>query len=247
MIRGFFAGVGDLLRGFAYWRRRPGLMLLGLIPAALVALVLVAGFVALGFTVDDIVRWLTPFAEEWDAAWATALRVAVGAALITAAVMLTVVTFTAVTLAVGDPFYERIWSAVERECGGEVPAGAGFGRAVASSIVLVVLGLLNALLVLLVGLIPVAGAILATVSGIVLGGRLLARELTGRTFDARNLTGRQQRAALRGHRARMLGFGIATQLLFLLPLGAVLTMPAAVAGSTLLARRVLDGSPRTLA
>jgi CysZ protein len=36
-----------------------------------------------------------------------------------------------------------------------------------------------------------------------------------------------------------LGFGIATFVCFLIPLGAVLVMPAAVAGATLLSRRVL--------
>jgi CysZ protein len=34
----------------------------------------------------------------------------------------------------------------------------------------------------------------------------------------------------------MLGFGVATQLCFMVPLGAVATMPAAVAGATLLGR-----------
>lgn len=246
-IRDVFAGAADLLRGFAYWRRRPALMLLGLVPAALVALALLAAFVALGLTVDDLVIALTPFADRWDAFWAVSVRVALGAAVVAAAALLTAVTFTAVTLAVGDPFYERIWRAVEQEAGGEVPDGAGFWRAAASSATLVGLGVLNAVIVLLIGLIPVAGSILAAVCGVVLAGRLLGRELTGRAFDARNLDRRERRTLMRGHRARLLGFGVATQLLFLLPLGAVLTMPAAVAGSTRLARRVLDSSSGALA
>jgi CysZ protein len=40
----------------------------------------------------------------------------------------------------------------------------------------------------------------------------------------------------------VLGFGVATQLCFLVPLGAVATMPAAVAGSTMLARELLDAN-----
>ena len=48
---------------------------------------------------------------------------------------------------------------------------------------------------------------------------------------------------MRRHRARVLGFGVATQLCFLVPLGAVATMPAAVAGSTLLARSLLEDAP----
>jgi len=248
VIRSLLAGAGDLLRGFAMWRTRPGTMALGLVPAAIVALLVLAALVALGATVGDLVTWMTPFADSWDAGWAIALRVAVGAALFGATILLAAVTFTAVTLTVGDPFYERIWRAVETDEGGEVPdEGPGFWRAAVSGAVLVGVGALNAALVLLVGFVPVVGSVTAAVLGVVLSGRLLARELTGRAFDARGIDGGERRRMLRGHRARMLGFGVATQLLFLLPGGAVLTMPAAVAGSTLLARRVLaddDASAR---
>jgi CysZ protein len=48
---------------------------------------------------------------------------------------------------------------------------------------------------------------------------------------------------MRAHRARVLGFGVATQLCFLVPLGAVATMPAAVAGSTLLAHSLFGREP----
>ncbi|WP_353808892.1 EI24 domain-containing protein [Agromyces sp. SYSU T00194] len=243
MIGDLLAGAGDLLRGFAFWRRRPGAMALGLVPAAIVALVVLAALVALGATVGDLVTWITPFADAWDAGWAIALRVAVGAALFGATILLAAVTFTALTLTVGDPFYERIWRAVETEEGGAVPEeGPGFWRAAATGAALVGFGVLNAGLVLLIGFVPVVGSVTAAVLGVVLSGRLLARELTGRAFDARGLRAAERRRMLRGHGARMLGFGVATQLLFLLPGGAVLTMPAAVAGSTLLARRVLDGS-----
>jgi CysZ protein len=37
-----------------------------------------------------------------------------------------------------------------------------------------------------------------------------------------------------------IGFGAATFICFLIPLGAVLVMPAAVAGATLLARRLFN-------
>ncbi|HEY6800895.1 MAG TPA: hypothetical protein VI121_09645, partial [Agromyces sp.] len=57
---------------------------------------------------------------------------------------------------------------------------------------------------------------------------------------ARGIARSGRRALLRGHRAELLGFGIATQLCFMIPLGAIVTMPAAVAGSTLLARSALD-------
>ena len=36
MVGRFFSGVGMLLRGFGFWGRRPAVMMLGLIPAAIV-------------------------------------------------------------------------------------------------------------------------------------------------------------------------------------------------------------------
>jgi CysZ protein len=85
----------------------------------------------------------------------------------------------------------------------------------------------------------------APVLGILLSGRLLAMELSSRAFEARGIPSTDRRRLLRGHRAKLLGFGVATQLCFMVPLGAVLTMPAAVAGSTILARSVLDAASTT--
>jgi CysZ protein len=91
----------------------------------------------------------------------------------------------------------------------------------------------------LVGLVPVAGPVLAAVLGALLGGRLLATELTGYAFEARGRGLTERRRALRGRRARVTTFGAVTYLLFLVPFAAVVAMPAAVAGATLLAREVL--------
>ena len=46
-MREFVRGMALLGRGFGYWRRRPGLMALGLIPAAIAGILLLAGIVAL--------------------------------------------------------------------------------------------------------------------------------------------------------------------------------------------------------
>jgi CysZ protein len=70
-------------------------------------------------------------------------------------------------------------------------------------------------------------------------GWILAVELTGVPFQRRGQRLRDRRAALRGHRPMALGFGAAVFVCFLIPLGAVLLMPAAVAGGTLLSRRAL--------
>jgi CysZ protein len=78
------------------------------------------------------------------------------------------------------------------------------------------------------------------VLGAMVGGWVLALELTGVPFERRGLRFRHRRAMLRQRRAMALGFGMATFVSFLVPLGAVFAMPAAVAGATLLSRRLFE-------
>lgn len=216
-------------------------MLLGLVPAAIVFAVLVWGLVALGIGLPGLVDWATPFADGWDEFWRNAFRALVAVVVFAAAAVLAFVTFTALTLIVGDPFYERIWKRVESHVGGEVPAeGPSFWSGVRGGLVLMLQGLVSAAAVAAVGFLPVVGGVAAAVLGSVLTGRILARELAARALDSRGLTFADRRALYRRHRWRLLGFGVATQLCFLVPLGAVATMPAAVAGATMLARRMLD-------
>jgi CysZ protein len=239
--RSFFRGAADLVRGFGFWSRRPGVMALGLIPAAIVGIVLLGGLIALGAFLPQIVDGLTPFADAWPDAWATAVRIAAGTALLGAAIVLVAVSFTALTLMVGEPFYDRIWRAAEADIGGPVPdSEGGFWRSVGDAVGLIARGLLAAVLAGLVGLIPVVGGVLGSVTAISLTGWLLADELSSRALSARGILARDRRRLRRAHRARFLGFGVATQLCFLVPLGAVFAMPAAVAGSTRLVRTVLD-------
>ncbi|GAA5153639.1 EI24 domain-containing protein [Microbacterium pseudoresistens] len=243
MISEFAAGIGTLLRGAGFWKKRPGLMSLGLVPALIAAAVLLAALIPLAAFLGPISDAVTPFADGWADGWRAALRIAVSAVILIAALALAAAVFTALALVIGDPFYQRIWRAVEEDRG-SAPAGEGsFWTTVGEGLRLVITGLLVSILVLLVGLIPVIGGIAAAVLGVVLTGRVLARELTGRAFDARDLDSQQRAALIRGGRARTLGFGAATQLCFLIPLGAVLVMPAAVAGATMMARDLLDRSP----
>ena len=240
-MREFFRGIGFLLRGFGWWRRRPGAMALGLVPAAIVALVLGAGLTALGFALPDLTSSATPFAEDWVPFWRDFLRFGIGAAAFGGALVLAIVSFTALTLIVGEPFYERVWRTVETDLGGPVPhEDYPFWRSVVDGLSLVGRGILVALLAALVGLIPVVGAVLGFVTGVLLTGWLLADELSSRSLTARGLTRAERRRLLGAHRARALGFGVATQLFFLIPFGAVVVMPAAVAGSTALSRSLLD-------
>jgi CysZ protein len=242
-MREFLTGAGLLLRGLGQWRRTPGAMALGLIPGTVVGLVFAAALVAWGLVLPGLVDDWTPFADTWPSFWADVVRTAIGVASFGAALLVVVVSFTAVTLAVGEPFYDRIWRATERSATGTVPdADYGFWRAVADSVRLILRGILAAALAWVIGLIPFVGGALGFATGVALTGWLLADELTSRSLSARGFDRRARRAIIRANRARALGFGVATQLCFLVPLGAVAVMPAAVAGSTLWTLSALDGT-----
>jgi CysZ protein len=165
-------------------------------------------------------------------------------------VLLAVFSFVAVTLAVGDVFYERIWRAIERQRGGEPPEleepfWRSVVRGIGSGLRLLALTATVGILLFACGFIPVVGQTVVPVIGAIVGGWLLSVELTGYSFDARGFTLRQRRRALAGDRAAALGFGVVTYLLFLVPFAAVIIMPAAVAGATLLARDTLAGDTRS--
>jgi CysZ protein len=236
----FLAGARLLGGGWSWWRRRPGTMARGLIPAVIVGAVVLAALVALVANLGTIGDALTPFADGWSPGWERAAELAAQGVVLVGSVVLVVVTFTALTLAVGEPFYDRIWRAVEQDTTGAVPEGStGVWRGAADGVALVARGLVAAAIAGLLGLVPLVGTALGWLAGVVLTGWVLAHELSSRALVARGLSRRERNALLRAHRTRALGFGVATQLCFLVPGGAVATMPAAVAGSTLLAQSVL--------
>jgi CysZ protein len=243
----FFSGVGLLLRGIGLYVRSPGLMLLGVVPALLSGALFLAAFGTLVYFVDDLAALVTPFADDWSSTARALVRVVAGLAFLGVGGLLAVLTFTAVTLAVGDPFYEKISERVEERYGGtpgavEVPFWASLRQSVADSVRLVAKSALIGVPLFAAGFIPVVGQIVVPVIGAAVGGWFLALELTGAPFYRRGMRLPDRRSRLKTDRPTALGFGVAVFVCFLIPLGAVLIMPAAVAGATLLARRSL-GQP----
>ena len=244
IVKRFFAGPRYLAKGLGLWVTSPRLMLLGAIPALIVGAVFLAGAVLFVMNIDTIASWLTPFAEGWDDPFRIATRVAAGLAASVIVVYAGLFTFTALTLAVGDPFYERIWREVERRGGGPVPESpdslwASVRRGLGNGIRMFAATAAIGVALFAGGFIPVVGQTVVPVLSVSFGGWLLAVELSGFAFDARGLSLRQRRRMLGANRAGALGFGMATYLLFLVPLGAVFAMPAAVAGATMLSRDAL--------
>lgn len=222
------------------WRRRPGVMLLGMLPAVLTFTIVVAAVVLLATQVAMIADWLTPFADEWGEFERDLLRGAASAAIVLGVSVLAFYTFTTLTLLVGDPFYEVIWKRTEADLGAFTPTPLRFWRSAGEGVLLVLRAIGYGLTTFAIGLIPAVGQIAAPIVGVLLGGHLLVRELTQRPFEARGIPASYRRGIRRGSRARALGFGVMTQLFFLVPGGAIIVMPAAVVGATRLAREMLE-------
>ena len=248
VARGALTGVRYLARGFGMWATSPRLMFLGAIPALVVGLVYLVGIVFLIVNLNTVVTWATPFANDWAEPLMLSTRVAASLVFVIVAALLVVYTFTAVTLVVGDPFYERIWRDVENRLG-NAPADLqigllrSVGRAIGDGIRLLIPAIGVGILLLACGFIPVVGPFTVAIVGALLGGWLLVVELTGLAFDARGFTVRERRRALKARRAVAVGFGAATYLIFLVPLAVIVAMPAAVAGAAMLSRDTIDSLP----
>jgi CysZ protein len=245
----FFAGVGMFLRGQLMVLRSPGLWLLGLIPAFITFVVLVVGFIGLAMYDRQVATVMTPFANHWAAWLQDTLRLAVEIAVVVAWAVISVVLYTSLTLIIGEPFYESISKRIDDSLGGiRDERSVSFWRQLPRSIVesarLLFFTGARGLLVIVVTLIPVAGAFVGPVLGAFVGGWAIALELTTVPFERRGLVLRHRRLKLGARRSLALGFGVAVFVCLLIPGIDILLMPGAVAGATLLSRRVFGDQDR---
>ncbi|MCZ2527694.1 hypothetical protein GQS52_08945 [Streptomyces sp. SCUT-3] len=243
-MRDLAAGFGYLMKGQRWVARHTRWWGFGMIPA-LVSLVLYAGALAvLGFWADDAVAWATPFADDWGSPWQSLVRGTLVVLLFGAGLGLAVLTFTAVTLLVGSPFYESLAERVEELEGGG-PDGPDTSLwhdlvvGARDSLVILFWTALFGVLLFACGFVPVIGQTAVPAVGFCVSGFFLAAELTSVPLQRRGIPLKERLRRLRGHKMLSLGFGVPLVLLFLLPFVAVLAMPGAVAGATLMARERL--------
>ena len=234
-----------LARGFGIVWRSPRLLLLGLVPGVISAVIVLSGFAVLLYFIKDISALATWFADDWSAGARQFARLVAGIAIVVVSGFVAVLAFTALTLTIGDPFYEVISARVDARYGGapdevDAPWYRTIGSSLADSGRLIAMTLGVGAVLFLAGFIPLLGQTVIPALEVALGGWFVAVEISGVAFGRRGYRLRQYRQLLRGHRALALGFGVPVFLLFLIPLAAIVVMPGAVAGATLLARRILN-------
>jgi CysZ protein len=218
-------------------------MVLGLIPGAITALLLLGVFVSIAIWVDDWARAIAAGVTH-DSTPNGLLVGIIAVAIIGGGALLAIFTFTALTLLIGQPFFEAIANAVAPGAGlafdaDEEPWWRSTLRGVKEGLGLLAFGLAVGVCGFALGLIPVVGAPVAFVLAAVVGGSLLSLELTAYPLSRVGIVRlRERRALMAARRPLALGFGVTCYLVCLVPLGAVFSMPSLVAGATMLAARV---------
>ncbi|MET0233259.1 MAG: EI24 domain-containing protein [Kibdelosporangium sp.] len=243
-MRDFVKGFRMFGQGLGILVRAPRLLLIGALPALLSTLLLLGGLVALFVWIDDLAALVTPFADNWSEAWRTTIRIAAGVALVALSLTIGLIGFSALTLAVGGPFYEHIAEKVEDDRGG-VPGAVDLsswrllGMGLRDGLLLVLQSLLITIPLFVAGFIPIVGQFVVPVLMALVTAWFLALELIGVPFYRRGMDLKQRRALMRKRRGLALGLGLPASLLCLIPLAAIIVMPVAFVGGVLVARETL--------
>ncbi|MGV9252665.1 EI24 domain-containing protein [Streptomyces sp. NPDC003697] len=249
-MRDLGAGFGYLLKGQRWMARHGRHYGIGLLPGLITLVLYAAALTALGLWGEDAVTWATPFADDWAGPWAGLFRGFLTAVLFTLGLLLAVLTFTAVTLLVGQPFYESLSERVDRDVSPDgtapesgLPLWRELWTSARDSLRILVRAALWGVLLFALGFLPVVGQTVVPVIGFFVTGFFLAEELTAVALQRRGVELRERLTLLRSRKTLVWGFGTPLGLAFLVPFVAVFLMPGAVAGATLLARDLLGEEP----
>ena len=202
-MRDIAAGLRLFGRAAARLARRPRLFAIGVAPALITMVLFGAGFVLLVLQLDELAHWLTPFAANWTAAARQSMQVLAGIAVLIAAGMVGIISYTAVTLLIGGPFYEHLSSTVENRLGA-APTSAEPGgwtllvRGLRDSILLITASLGCAVPLLVAGFVPLLGQTVVPVLAVGAGSWLLALEVVGVPLQRRGLRLRDRHCARAG-------------------------------------------------
>jgi CysZ protein len=245
-MRDFGAGFHYLVQGQRWVAKHGRQYGFGLLPGLITLVLYAAALTALALWGEDFTTWATPFADDWGSPWQGLFRGFLTVVLFALALALSVLTFTAVTLLVGQPFYESLSERVDRDVSpdGTAPeSGLPLWRELwisgRDSLRILVRALVWGILLFALGFVPVVGQTVVPVVGFFVTGFFLTEELTGVALQRRRVELRARLALLRSRRTLVWGFGTPLAVAFVVPFVAVFLMPGAVAGATLMARDLL--------
>ncbi|MFE2098396.1 EI24 domain-containing protein [Streptomyces sp. PTD9-10] len=245
-MRDLGVGFGYLLKGQRWVGRHGRQYGFGLLPGLIALVLYAAALVALAVWGESGVAWATPFADDWSSPWQGLFRGFLTVVLFALGLLLAVLTFTAVTLLIGQPFYENLSEKVDEDVSpdGTAPrSGLPLWRelwiSARDSLRILVRAMLWGVLLFGLGFLPVVGQTVVPVLGFFVTGFFLTEELTAVALQRRGVELRARLTLLRSRKSLVWGFGTPLGLAFLVPFVAVFLMPGAVAGATLLARDLL--------
>jgi CysZ protein len=235
------AGFGYLVKGQRWVNQHGKQFGMGLLPGLITLVLYAAALICLTRWGDDFVTWATPFADDWTSPWAGLFRGFLTAVLFALVLLLAVVAFTAVTLLIGQPFYESLSEKVDLAEGGYAPeSGLRLWRelwiSARDSLRVLVRAALWGVLLFALGFVPFVGQTVVPVIGFFVTGFFLTEELAAVALQRRSVELRERLALLRSRKGLAWGFGTPLAVAFLVPFVAVFLMPGAVAGATLMAR-----------
>ncbi|MFI9610613.1 EI24 domain-containing protein [Streptomyces sp. NPDC052023] len=255
-MRDLGVGFSYLLKGQRWVARHGKQYGFGLLPGLITLVLYAAALVALALWGEGFVGWATPFADDWQSPWLGLFRGFLTAVLFALALLLAVLTFTAVTLLIGQPFYEALSESVDRDVSpdgtapvSDLPLHKELWISARDSLRVLARAAVWGVLLFALGFVPVAGQTVVPVLGFFVTGFFLTEELTSVALQRRGVELRDRLALLRSRKTLIWGFGTPLGLSFLIPFVAVFLMPGAVAGATLLARdlrgeEITEGAPK---
>ncbi|MGV9811380.1 EI24 domain-containing protein [Streptomyces cellulosae] len=250
-MRDLGVGFRYLLKGQRWVGRHGRQYGFGLLPGLITLVLYAAALVALALWGSDLIGWATPFADDWADPWTGLFRGFLTAVLFALALLLCVLTFTATTLLVGQPFYESLSERVDRDVspdgtapGSDLPLWRELWISARDSLRILARATVWAVLLFALGFIPVAGQTVVPVVGFFVTGFFLTEELTAVALQRRGVEVRERLTLLRSRKTLVWGFGTPLALAFLVPFVAVFLMPGAVAGATLMARDLMGEETR---
>lgn len=238
-------GLSDIGRGFAFLNKHPRLWGWVMAPAA-VTLVLLGAMIVLVLRIADSL-------VERVASWLPDAIAGVGGSVLWVIVLVALIVggllvFVSVAGIVAGPFNELLSEAVEEQVTGRTGPPFSFGafiasalRGIAHGIKRVVVAIIAAVLLFVLGFVPVIG----TIAALLLGGYFTARGAAYDCYDAvlsrRDMPYDAKTAYLAANRSRTLGLGAGVAGMLIIPVLNLLALGVGATGATL---AVLDQDAR---